>query len=397
MRACMTPMPAAATVLAAAAIFASAAWARVPAPPPSSHAVEAVVAENARVTLDEVAIRAGRLIVSGTTLRPRARVTVDNAFHVTSGVDRSFRFALLHLPSDCMIELRTIHGSDRLLVTGCGQAPSPIDSQAAGLELSKAAIEGGRLIVKGITDRPRTRITLDREFAQRSDGNGAFRFAELHQPPDCMIELRTALGAETFLVTGCGPVGPRGARGLRGVAGAKGPAGPQGEAGPRGEGGARGDMGPAGPPGPQGPAGAAGVERHLVASDEVQVTFRDTVVSQAEASESPKLFKAFTIPFSGTVRIRFTLECGTCLAPEEEVFVDLRDGTGKTYRTPIRASAGRPVLSLAEDITLGGGAKIEAWAGVRTLNPEVHAIVRGFSVSYTEVTSPDRVEVLLDE
>src|ERR1700694_6326484 len=54
---------------------------------------------NTRITVETVAIEAGRLVVEGRTPSPRIAVTLDGQFTTTADGERNFRFSLLYLPA----------------------------------------------------------------------------------------------------------------------------------------------------------------------------------------------------------------------------------------------------------------------------------------------------------
>ena len=172
-----------------------------------------------------------------------------------------------------------------------------------GINLTKAAVEGGRLVVQGTTATASTQVTLDGRFNTTSTATKAFEFSLLYLPTDCIIELKVGSNTDPAAVGSCGPkgvnfIGPwlgtrayaiddlatldgaswrarrvntnkrpnlnpfdwqifaaRGDTGLKGNTGAQGPQGPTGNTGPKGP---EGEKGPAGATGAQGPQGVQG-------------------------------------------------------------------------------------------------------------------------------------------
>lgn len=132
----------------------------------------AAATTGAGLTVQKVAIEAGRLVVTGSASKSGARIAIDGTrFTTTAGTDKSFRFRVVLLPTDCRITLSTTSGKLPLVVSDCGPKG---DKGARGPQGPKGAT--------GAT----------------------------------------------------GPEGPVGAAGPKGDTGAAGPQGPQGPAGPQG-------------------------------------------------------------------------------------------------------------------------------------------------------------------
>jgi hypothetical protein len=144
-------------------------------------------------------------------------------------------------------------------------APSP-------LTIKDAKIEGGALVVTGVTAKPSQRVTIlnapEPRISVTSDRKGAFTIRRTDfRPDDCRLTLGVLSAIRNALVANCGPkgdsgvagpagppgpsgpVGPLGLTGPTGPTGGTGPAGPQGDPGQKGETGSIGPAGPAGPPG----------------------------------------------------------------------------------------------------------------------------------------------------
>lgn len=221
------------------------------------------------VSLTQLAIQDGRLVIAGRTEEPHAAVKVDGRYYAMAGADRRFRSSFI-APSSCAVELQTRRGVDKVMVAGCepeGTAASAVTVQSvlrnSGISFRLLSIEAGLLVAEGMTPKPGMSVTLDGRFERKSDGKGFFRFSILHRPGDCTVDLRTRLGTDRALVADCGPKGERGPRGATGPAGPVGPQGPQGDTGPigpQGQQGATGSAGPIGPQGAQGPQGPQGVQ-----------------------------------------------------------------------------------------------------------------------------------------
>ncbi len=149
------------------------------------------------------------------------------------------------------------------LAPAAAEAPPPPREilPSTGIELTKAAIEGGRLVVEGTTPAGRTRVTIDNRSSAQSKKDGSFRFSLLRWPTDCVIQVSTAEGSDQALVSDCGPNGEKGPKGDEGPRGRQGPQGERGARGPEGPIGPTGPKGPEGPRGPQGPAGEDSTRR----------------------------------------------------------------------------------------------------------------------------------------
>jgi hypothetical protein len=182
--------------------------------------------------------------------------------------------------------------------------------QAAGITITDAKIESGRLIVTGVAPSPNIQVKLENYFTATSNASKIFSFSIANYlPPDCVVDATAGTAWGTGVVANCAVrgVSPRGAwvtnmtyvvndlvtfqgstwrakrsnvnkspatstldwekfvaKGDPGQAGPAGPAGPGGATGPAGPAGSIGAIGPAGPTGtagvtgPQGPQGPQG-------------------------------------------------------------------------------------------------------------------------------------------
>lgn len=185
-------------------------------------------------------------------------------------------------------------------------------ASAAGITVTDAKVEGGKLVVTGRTPAASQNVTLDGSFTVRSNASRVFAFAiSNYLPFDCVVDLKAGTATGVGVVANCGHgvtprgawtaaanyllndlvtrsgstwrakaankgkppasnpalwekfasrgdegvAGPRGAVGARGLPGPKGDKGDKGATGATGATGAQGPQGLAGPTGPQGPAG----------------------------------------------------------------------------------------------------------------------------------------------
>lgn len=169
---------------------------------------------------------------------------------------------------------------------------APGTACAAGLTITDAKVEGGRLIVTGQSPGANQPVKLDNSFTVTSNAAKAFAFSLAgYRPSDCIVEIRAGTLAAKAVVARCGASGisPRGAwaagaaylandlvaflgsswRAKAASTGKRPDAnaafwerfaskGDRGATGPRGAIGATGATGPAGPQGPAGATGGAG-------------------------------------------------------------------------------------------------------------------------------------------
>lgn len=192
-------------------------------------------------------------------------------------------------------------------------------AQAADVTVSTATIASGRLVIRGTTLAPNTRVRLDGKTAATfnviSNASKVFSFSIVYHPGDCIVSLQkytppSTLGpAVNAVIANCGPLaisprgawvsttvyltndlvtsvgsswrakrnnsnkppatnptdwekfaskgdqGPTGPQGIQGAEGIQGPPGPTGATGPEGPEGDQGDQGPPGATGETGPMG----------------------------------------------------------------------------------------------------------------------------------------------
>lgn len=168
-------------------------------------------------------------------------------------------------------------------------------AHAAGIGVTRAEVDAGRLIIVGTAPSANQTVKLDNRFSAISNANKVFSFAlPNYLPSDCIVELTAGAVTRLAVVANCGARGlsPRGPwsaaanylvndlvvflgsswRAKLDNSGkppatnpgtwerfaARGAAGPRGLPGPKGEKGDQGDQGPPGPQGPQGPQGPPG-------------------------------------------------------------------------------------------------------------------------------------------
>lgn len=98
--------------------------------------------------------------------------------------------------------------------------------------IAKAAIEDGKLVVAGVTERPRQRVRLDGRYTTQSGANRVFSFEKTYWPEGCEVKVTAGRANRRALVQYCGPEGPEGPTGPEGPMGPIGLRGPQGETGP---------------------------------------------------------------------------------------------------------------------------------------------------------------------
>ena len=189
----------------------------------------------------------------------------------------------------------------RALTTACAFGvllPVGDIARAAGVIVTDAKIQSGRLIVTGRTPAPNQQVKLDNLYLAKSNATKVFSFnITNYLPSDCIVDLRAGTASGSGVVANCAGWGlvPRGAwganptylvndlvtyqgstwRALRrninkgpasnpadwvkfAAKGDIGPKGPVGLTGPVGPTGATGVPGPAGAPGTVGPAGSIG-------------------------------------------------------------------------------------------------------------------------------------------
>ncbi len=150
-----------------------------------------------------------------------------------------------------------------------------------GLTIDEVAIEAGRLIVRGLTNRPDKLVSIqDTGFRTRSAADRTFGFDLDYRTVDCRVTLVTRTGTLGLMIGNCGPQGEIGQPGPEGSAGAQGPRGRRGRtglAGADGVPGAEGPPGPQGDAGPPGPAGPVGAVSELILQQRVCATAADYV------------------------------------------------------------------------------------------------------------------------
>jgi len=82
-------------------------------------AVDAPQASKFEVT--KAKIKAGKLIVEGTTEKKKQTVTLDSDYETESGGDRAFKFKINYHPDDCKLKVKAGSGTQKPVVADCGQ------------------------------------------------------------------------------------------------------------------------------------------------------------------------------------------------------------------------------------------------------------------------------------
>jgi hypothetical protein len=182
-------------------------------------AVAPAYAQN--MTLGDVKVANGRLVVTGTSARPNSTIKLDGQFTAKSNAAKGFSFNLLYHPNDCIVELTEGSAAPvHAIVADCG---------TRGVNPRGAWSATARYLVDDIVVWSGSSWRARQDHRNRSPAaNPSFW--------------------EQFAA--------KGAQGAAGPAGAAGPPGPNGAAGPQGP---EGPAGPQGSPGPQGPAGDSGI------------------------------------------------------------------------------------------------------------------------------------------
>jgi hypothetical protein len=158
---------------------------------------------NSGITLGELAIRSGRLVIQGETKPAGVLVTLDKRFKVRSDANGCFHLSLSYHPTTCTIALSTARGTDKAVVAGCGpDGPTGLRGPAGPAGATGSAGAKGD----------------------------------------------------------AGPTGPKGVTGATGAAGPTGPSGPAGAQGPQGAVGPTGVTGATGATGATGSTGATGAQ-----------------------------------------------------------------------------------------------------------------------------------------
>lgn len=154
----------------------------------------------------------------------------------------------------------TKHIISRAVAAGLVLAIAALPTTAVALKIKEAAIEDGKLVVKGFA-LPTKPIVLERIHTTNVNARLRFSFRVVHLPDDCVVEVRQGNKTKEAVVSNCGAPGKDGRRGRTGVAGNPGPDGAPGRdgkdgaPGPDGLPGDRGLQGDRGQPGRDGEAG----------------------------------------------------------------------------------------------------------------------------------------------
>lgn len=74
----------------------------------------------AALKITKASIEEGKLVVEGTTRKPRELITLDRRFDTRSDADNRFRFSVTYLPADCIVDIRRRTIGRRAVVANCG-------------------------------------------------------------------------------------------------------------------------------------------------------------------------------------------------------------------------------------------------------------------------------------
>lgn len=238
--------------------------------------------------------------------------------------------------------MRTSSFSAAVVVTGAMLLCATALPASAGIIVSDAKIDNGKLTVTGTNSRASTVVTLDGKYNATSNATKAFTFNLVYHPADCIVELTEAglLTPVRAVVANCGARGLNAkgawsatatyaiddvvtslgsswraktgnvgkpptsypavwerlaAKGDQGTAGPTGSMGPAGATGADGPTGPAGPQGPAGAAGPQGPAGATGI----VKITQVQPIFESAVTINAQTGQWTFVGPLVTVQVAG--------------------------------------------------------------------------------------------------
>jgi hypothetical protein len=86
-------------------------------------------------------------------------------------------------------------------------------------EVTRAEIDGGRLVIEGTAKKAHQKVRLENQFETQSDEEGRFAFSVVHHPADCVVVVRARGATRRAVVANCGELGERGPRGIKGAAG----------------------------------------------------------------------------------------------------------------------------------------------------------------------------------
>lgn len=81
------------------------------AAPPGVHAA----------TVTKATIEAGKLVIEGTTKKPKAKVKIDKTFKTRSNRKKLFSFSLAYHPDDCVVSLLEAGEADDVVIGNCGE------------------------------------------------------------------------------------------------------------------------------------------------------------------------------------------------------------------------------------------------------------------------------------
>jgi hypothetical protein len=233
----------------------------------------------AEVTVTDANIVGGKLVVTGKTLTESTLVRLDGKFDVTSNSSKNFTFALIYLPSDCIVEVAKVGSSAapaQAVVGNCGpRGVTPLGAWSTVTEYVKDDL----VTLLGSTWR-----------AKRKN---------LNKTPST-----SAQDWEKFVSKG--DTGPADAVGPQGIQGPQGTAGTNGTNGTNGTDGVTGPTGPAG--GPLGFATIYNQSSQVVAAFS-DVTFNTNGVLSPSFDHTPAT-PGVTILNAGTYLVQFIVGGG---------------------------------------------------------------------------------------
>lgn len=191
---------------------------------------------------------------------------------------------------------------------------SPEMQRAAGLTLTKAAVEAGVVVIEGRLAKGGGLVSIvGTKVKAKAAADGTFRLRSPTLPPTCQVVLKAPGGTLPVMIGSCGPKGETGPDGQIGPIGAIGAAGPAGPQGAQGETGAQGHVGPAGatgaagPKGPTGPAGAKVVSDLPAHNVRYAVVNADGTLSRGFGVVSSSLF------LTGVYFVTFDTDISNCI------------------------------------------------------------------------------------
>jgi hypothetical protein len=189
----------------------------------------------ADVAITDAKVVGGKLVVTGTTQTANMQIELDGgAFTGKSNGQKTFTFAVVYLPTDCIVEVNKVGAvqTAKAVVADCG--PAGVQPMGPWKATTKY-LENDLVTWQGSSWRAKTTST---NRTPSTSGGYWEQFVARGGPGE---------------IGPAGPTGPIGLTGASGATGTNGSEGPQGTAGPQGP------VGATGPQGPQGLQGISGV------------------------------------------------------------------------------------------------------------------------------------------